>query len=255
MVDIHNHLLFGVDDGPEILDESIEMIKKGMELGFSEFYLTSHYNKGKFLNENYDENFIILEKKCEELNIEIKLHRGNEVYLDENISKVLEEKRFNTIKERFILVEFSPLILPSVGKQMIKKVLNMGLIPIVAHVERYSHFRGSDLVELKKVGAYLQVNIGGEKPKHVIRLLKKGYIDFLASDAHGISKRGYSLKDELTYIEEIVGSKKVQQMMSLQELKEESAGNEEKQSDTKFFSDIIRDIFSRAWVRRDSKKS
>ncbi|MGL5778927.1 CpsB/CapC family capsule biosynthesis tyrosine phosphatase, partial [Cetobacterium sp.] len=50
MVDIHTHLLFGVDDGPKTVEESIEMIRDGMKLGFNEFYLTSHYNKGRFCN-------------------------------------------------------------------------------------------------------------------------------------------------------------------------------------------------------------
>lgn len=252
MVDIHTHLLFGVDDGPKTLEESIQMIKDGMKLGFDEFYLTSHYNKGKFCNENYEKNFDILKRRCEELKLQVKLYKGNEVYLDENISKVLKEKKFNVIKGKFLLVEFSPLTLPSVGKQMVRKVLNMGFVPIIAHVERYSHFRGSDLVELKRMGSYLQINIGGDKPKYINRLLKEGYIDFLGSDAHGIAKRGYYLENELNYIQKTIGSNELKKMMSLQELNEEDTGNEKKQCDIKFFSTIFRNIFSRAWVRRDS---
>lgn len=252
MVDIHTHLLFGVDDGPETLEESIQMIEDGIKLGFKEFYLTSHYNKGKFFNETYDKNFEILKKRCKDLNIQVKLHKGNEVYLDENISKVLEEKKFNVIKGKFLLVEFSYLTPPIVGKHMVKKVLNMGFVPIVAHVERYSYFKGSDLIELRKSGSLLQVNIRGDKPKHIVKLLKKGYIDFLGSDAHGTDKRGYYLENELNYIQKIVGSKKLKKMMNLQEFNEEDMGNEKKWCNIKFFSTIFRNVFSRTWVRRDS---
>ncbi|WP_330112143.1 CpsB/CapC family capsule biosynthesis tyrosine phosphatase (plasmid) [Cetobacterium somerae] len=252
MVDIHTHLLFGVDDGPKTLDESIQMIEDGIGLGFNEFYLTSHYNKGKFLNEEYDKNFEILKKRCKDLNIQVKLHKGNEIYLDENIDLVLKGKKFNVIKGKFLLVEFSPLTPPTVGKHMVKKVLNMGFVPIVAHVERYSHFKGSDFVELRKIGSLLQVNIGGDKPKHIVKLLKEGYIDFLGSDAHRKDRRGYFLENELTYIKRVVGEKKFQQMLSLYKLKEEDMGREKKETDTKFFSTIFRSIFSRAWIRRDS---
>ncbi|WP_442878137.1 CpsB/CapC family capsule biosynthesis tyrosine phosphatase, partial [Cetobacterium sp.] len=59
MVDIHTHLLFGVDDGPETLEESIKLIELGKKLGYSEFILTSHFGKGRFQNQNYDKNFEI----------------------------------------------------------------------------------------------------------------------------------------------------------------------------------------------------
>ena len=89
MVDIHTHLLFGVDDGPKTVEESIEMIRDAKKIGFNEFYLTAHYNKGRFCNNNYDRNYEILKVRCEELGLGVKLHKGNEVYLDENIEKVL----------------------------------------------------------------------------------------------------------------------------------------------------------------------
>ncbi|WP_297434361.1 CpsB/CapC family capsule biosynthesis tyrosine phosphatase [uncultured Cetobacterium sp.] len=251
MVDIHSHLLFGVDDGPETLDESIEMIKKGMELGFSEFYLTSHYGKGRFCNNDYDVNFKILKEKCQNLNLNIKLHRGNEIYLDENISKTLGEKRYNTIEGRYLLVEFSPYTLPSVGKHMIKKVIDMGYIPVVAHVERYNHFRGSDLMELKRLGCKLQVNIGGEKPKHIVRLLKDGNIAFLGSDAHRIKRRGYSLCD-LENLRKLIGEKRIGRMTSFTKLAKEEKGNEETQSNSWIFSFFIRNILRGTWVRSDS---
>lgn len=239
MVDIHTHLLFGVDDGPETLEESIEMIRAGMDLGFNEFYLTSHYNKGKFQNKNYEKNYEILKKRCVELGLKVKLHKGNEVYLDENIDIVLKEKKFNVISGKFLLVEFSPLTLPSVGKHLIKKVLKEGFVPILAHVERYNHFRGSDLVELKKLGVKLQVNIGGEKPRYIVRLLKEGYIDFLGSDAHGVEKRAYTAGESLKYIKK---------MGNFNDSKEEDMGNEKKQPVSRAFNTFFRSLLSGTWI-------
>ncbi|MCQ8213230.1 hypothetical protein NON08_12040 [Cetobacterium somerae] len=228
MVDIHTHLLFGVDDGPKTLEESIEMIRDAIEVGFNEFYLTAHYNKGRFCNINYDKNYEILKKRCEELNLKVKLHKGNEVYLDEKIDLVLEKGEFNTIKDNLLLVEFSPLTPPNVGKHLLKKVLEKGFTPILAHVERYSHFRGSDLVELKKLGVKLQVNMCGDKPKYIVRLLNEGYIDYLGSDAHGTEKRSYK------------------------EIKKEGKKNEKTKSTDGIFNTFFRSIFRRPWLRSHS---
>ena len=228
MVDIHTHLLFGVDDGPKTLEESIEMIRDAKKIGFNEFYLTAHYNKEKFCNENYEKNYEILKNKCEELGLAIKLHKGNEVYLDENIDVVLKERQFNVMWENVLLVEFSPLISVLAGENLIKKVLKAGFVPILAHVERYSNFRGSDLMRLKKLGAKLQVNIGGEKPKHIVRLQKERYIDFLGSDAHGIEKRSY------------------------REIQKDDKGNEKKQPISRVFNSFFRGLCPGTWIRSNS---
>lgn len=228
MVDIHTHLLFGVDDGPKTLEESIEMIRDAKKIGFNEFYLTAHYNKGRFCNNNYDRNYEVLKSRCEELELEVKLHKGNEVYLDENIDVVLKEKKFNAMWENVLLVEFSPLTSVPAGENLIKKVLAAGFIPILAHAERYSNFKGSDLMRLKKLGVKLQVNMRGEKPKHIIRLQKERYIDFLGSDAHGVERRSY------------------------REIQKEDKGYEKKQPVNRVFNFFFRSIFAGAWIRSDS---
>lgn len=252
MVDIHTHLLFGVDDGPETLDESVEMIKKAKQLGFSEFYLTSHYAKGKYMNENYEKNFLVLNKRVEELNLDVKLHRGNEVYLDENIDETLSSRGYNILFEKKILVEFSPMTVPQIGKRMLQKVIDRGYEPILAHVERYHNFKGSELVDLKKLGVKLQVNISGEKPRYIRRLLEEGYIDFLGSDTHRVNKRSYDIEEELEEIKKLVGLKDLKRMTTLKKVDEEDLGDEEKRFSAGIFGSIFRNIFSGVGLRSDS---
>ena len=251
MVDIHTHILFGIDDGPETLEESIEILRKGMSLGFKEFYLTSHYGKGKFYNENYEKNFKILEERCQNLCLDIKLQRGNEVYLDESIFKILEEKKYNLIEGKFLLVEFSPLTMPRIGIYMIKKILNMGIKPILAHVERYTQFKEKDLLELRKMGCRLQVNIGGKKPRHILKLLKKNQIDVLGSDVHRVEKRGYS-SDDLEVLKKLVGEREIKRMTSIMRLEKEEKKSEETKSNSWIYSSIIRSILRGTWIGRDS---
>ncbi|MGL5427420.1 MAG: tyrosine-protein phosphatase [Cetobacterium sp.] len=231
MVDIHTHLLFGVDDGPETLDESIEMIKQAVSIGFTEFILTSHYAKGKYSNKDYHKNYTILKDKVRELEIPVKLHLGNEVYLDENIVETLNSTGYHKILGDHLLVEFSPMTSPIIGKKMLEIVMSMGLTPILAHIERYKNFRGIDFVELHKQGVKFQINISGEKSKGIIKLLKSGYIDYLASDAHGMHRRSYDIGDELKRLKSIKGEK-----------------NDEKKGTNGLFSNIFYGIFSKLRV-------
>ena len=261
MVDVHTHLLFGVDDGPETLEESIELINLGKKLGYKEFVLTSHFAKGRFKNQTYDKNFEILVEKCEELNLNVVLHRGNEVYLDENLETVLKEKRFNTIGGRYILVEFSPLTPVKVGMGMLARVMRAGYIPVLAHIERYREFGANDIMRAKKLGVKVQVNISGAySSRKIERLLKDGHIDFLGSDVHRLGKRDYNLEKELLYIRDMVSEREFRKMILTNgravingEEIEEDFGDEEKVSNGGFFSTIFGGIFKGNWARGDSK--
>ncbi|MGL4945802.1 MAG: CpsB/CapC family capsule biosynthesis tyrosine phosphatase, partial [Fusobacteriaceae bacterium] len=186
MVDIHTHLLFGVDDGPETLDESVEMIRMATRIGFNEFILTAHYSKGRYKNVNYEKNFLILQNRVKDLEIPVKLSRGNEVYLDENIEATLNSRGYHTILNNRLLVELPPLVTEASAKAMLEKVVKKGFTPILAHIERYKNLTPAHFLEFKKMDVELQINISSHKERGIIRLLKSGYIDYLASDAHGI---------------------------------------------------------------------
>ena len=66
MVDIHSHILFGVDDGAKDLKESLELLKQAEKVGYTDIVCSSHYYIGKFENKNYDENFSILNEAIQE---------------------------------------------------------------------------------------------------------------------------------------------------------------------------------------------
>ena len=88
MIDIHNHLLPGIDDGSKSIDESIKVLKKLKEIGFDTIILTPHFISHSKYNSNKENNLKLLEELKEELknnDIDIKLYLGNEIYYDENI--------------------------------------------------------------------------------------------------------------------------------------------------------------------------
>lgn len=206
MVDIHSHILFGVDDGAQNLEESIELLKQAEKVGYTDIVCSSHYYKGRFENNNYIENFKILQTEIDKQNININIYSGNEFALKEDsFFCVKEAQKINNSK--YLLIELKGMILFSICKSFFVELLNNGIVPIFAHVERYQHIKLSELIELYKLGVILQVNINSalEPIPKIKYLLDNRYIDILATDTHRVGRRDYNLKDKLEKLKKILG--------------------------------------------------
>ena len=120
MVDIHSHLLYGIDDGPEKIEESIELLKQAIEVGYNKIVCSSHYYIGMFENKDYDKNFNQLQAKIREEGLDIEIYKGNEIALlsidySDYAAKV---NRINNGK--YILIELKSEIIYSVCKKFFK---------------------------------------------------------------------------------------------------------------------------------------
>lgn len=198
MVDIHSHILFGVDDGPIEIDESIEMIKQAVSVGYTDIVCSSHYLIGRFENLEYDKNFELLKKRVEEENIPLNIHRGNEFALDLEFAS--HEKRINTIAGgRYLLVELKDELIFRACKSFFKGVIDKGYVPIFAHVERYPQIKVQEFKELVEMGVILQMNLRmavNPIPKAKY-LLENGYISVVATDSHRLGRRDYNVGEYL----------------------------------------------------------
>ena len=196
MIDIHSHILFGIDDGSKNIKESIEILKQASENGVTDIVLTPHYIKhSKYQCNNKEKENLLnrLKKELKKEKININLYLGNEVFIEEGISELIKTDISTINHSKYILIE-----LPIGSKyQLLEEVLDeleeKGLIPIIAHPERYlcyskdySFFEG-----LKERGCILQANIGslygeyGRKAKKTVKeLLKRNLIDCFGSDIH-----------------------------------------------------------------------
>lgn len=206
MVDIHSHILFGVDDGAQTLEESIELLKQAEKVGYTDIVCSSHYYKGRFENKNYVENFKILQAEIEKQKINVNIYYGNEFALKEDSFFCVEEaQKIN--KSKYLLVELKGMILFSICKSFFIDLLNKGIVPVFAHVERYQHIKLSELIELYKLGVVLQVNINSalEPSSKIKYLLDNRYIGILATDTHRVGRRDYNLKDRLEQLKIILG--------------------------------------------------
>lgn len=204
IIDIHNHSLPLVDDGAISIEEAIENIEYLKERNITDIILTSHYIN----NSNYEADVLERRKLLEKLKLHFKndninLYLGNEVYVcDSNIIlELLEKEKITTLNgSKYLLIEF-PL------HQSIHHIDNLlcelndkGIIPIIAHPERYRMFQKDykKILDLLEYNCLLQCNLGsiseqyGSKAKKYMKwLLKNDLVSFISTDFHHIPSKDF----------------------------------------------------------------
>ncbi len=222
MKDIHNHILFGIDDGSENLEESIQIILKAVNNGYTKLILTPHYRvKQNYTCANHEKYKIFnqLQEEVEKRNIPIKLYLGNEITVDEDFFYYLKTNQFLSLNNsRYLLLEL-PFNRRFDGlEELFEEVQKMGLVPIIAHPERYQAYDNLDeFQEWIKKGILFQGNIGSLYGKYGIKekeklegMLKRHMIHFIGSDIHHEQQKSYSrIHDVIAKIEELTGSREM----------------------------------------------
>ncbi|MBQ4282504.1 MAG: capsular biosynthesis protein [Lachnospira sp.] len=212
MFDMHNHILFGVDDGAKTIEDSLALIKVAYNDGIRGLVLTPHFHpkRGMAHYAEVVENFNELVDVVEERIPDMQLYLGREVYYR---SDILETKgsfdKYLMSGTACMLVEFSTTVEENYIKNAVSNLLFEGYQPIVAHVERYAcAVKNKKLVdELKSIGAYIQINADsvlgktGFAVKQAVKYyLKNGLVDFISSDAHDLKTRKPELAAAYAYV-------------------------------------------------------
>lgn len=203
ITDIHSHILHDVDDGAESIEESIEILKREYAQGVTSVILTPHYHLGEcmpepeIVKEHYEE----LQSRINEIIPEMELYLGNEIMACNDMVDILNAgKLFSLAGTQYVLVEFYPLVDYQIMERNLNVLLQGGYIPIVAHCERYRCLRTTfwgvnvkHVRHLTEMGVYMQVNassVYGKDKKFVSKLINKDLLHLVASDVHGLDKRG-----------------------------------------------------------------
>jgi len=192
MIDIHSHIIHGVDDGPANMAESLKMIREAERLGISMIVATPHYQEAVFGLERLEENYKELLYKAKDYEVAISL--GYEVFADTEGSALLKNKRRLSLnKSGAILFEFPFNASPKKCIELVLRLRMQRITPIIAHIERNRPFinRFENFVEFIKAGCYIQmdaasiVGVYGSGVKEFSRrLLKMKFVDMVASNAH-----------------------------------------------------------------------
>ncbi len=206
-VDIHCHILPGVDDGSQSPEETKAMLEKAWDEGIQIMVATPHYHKQRGKNDiNLIKKQLLLTRKlAKEVHPKMQICLGMEIYYGEDVPELLKTGKAVSIrKSRYILVEFSPGDDFQYILNAVRKLQMSGHTVIIAHIERYNCLREdiSNVEYLREMGAYLQVNAGsitgsyGRSVKKFLReVLKAHLVQLVGTDAHGPEKRSPKMQE------------------------------------------------------------
>lgn len=206
-VDIHSHVLPGIDDGAKIMEDTHFLLNEMLDFGFKKVITTPHTMKNVWDNSKVS----ILEAKAKvekELPVEsnrLQLSCASEYFLDADFVKLFETESLLTLKENYVLVEMSYLNAPIQLYDILFELQLKGYKPLLAHPERYTFFHSniSEYEKLKKAGCLFQMNLlssvgyyGKDVSAIAEKLLAKDMIDFVGSDVHH-KNHIFSFKDKI----------------------------------------------------------
>jgi len=195
-IDIHSHLLPGIDDGAKDIEDSIALIQKMASYGIKNFITTPH-----ILGDLYPNTPEIIKAKLKEVQHELKkrnitdisITAAAEYMIDEQFSTILEEGNILTLKDNLVLVEMSYFSPPNNLYDALFQLGLKGYKPILAHPERYLSYHNNfkEFTKLKRAGCLFQLNLlsltsnyglGVQKTSEY--LLKQNMYDFVGTDTH-----------------------------------------------------------------------
>jgi protein-tyrosine phosphatase len=219
MVDLHCHILPGLDDGPNTVEESMAMAESAIADGITHVVATPHSN------DTYYFDFKQVRRLCDELQARVgsrlKLATGCDFHLNpENLKSLREDARRYCINQRdYLLVEFNEVSIPQAMDQTLHEIQLAGLRLIVTHPERNSILR-THPERLKKwvqQGCFVQVTggsltgvFGPVAQKIALRWVGEGLIHFVASDAHNTQRRPLQLQPAYIVVIDRFGEEKAQ---------------------------------------------
>lgn len=205
-VDIHTHILPGVDDGAPDLSQSLELLKFAYQQGTCAVILTPHY-RGRYrknVSPKLKEIFRELEQAAQKECPNLELYLGCEVGYELDVSEKIADGSVLTLNDtHYVLLEFQKGSFHTRIMDGVLEVLNFGYVPIIAHAERYDAFREYPQLadEVTRLGALLQLNAdsilgksGFGIKRYCHKLLKAGMVHFVATDAHDLTNRKPDLK-------------------------------------------------------------
>ncbi|WP_373756151.1 tyrosine-protein phosphatase [Jeotgalibaca porci] len=228
MIDLHCHILPGLDDGAEDLEASLAMAEQAVAQGITHILCTPHHNNGRY--ENVKASIIpavhTLQQAIDERNLPLTLLEGQEVRVTGELIAELQNDYllFTDITDTYLLLEFPTMDVPAFSESLFFELRGMGKIPVIVHPERNSIFREDPnlLIPFLEMGCLAQltapsiVGVFGKKiQKTAHEMIEHNLVQMVASDAHGINKRAFYLKEAYEYIQKDWGKEKVLQMQQV----------------------------------------
>lgn len=228
MIDLHCHILPGVDDGAASLQESLSMAEQAIAQGITHLLCTPHHNNGRYENEKSSVIAAVhhLQNALDERNLPLTLLEGQEVRVTGELITAIEKDHllFTDITDTYLLLEFPTQDVPVFSESLFFELRTLGKVPVIVHPERNAIFREDPnrLIPFLEMGCLAQLTapsivgiFGKQIQKTAHEMVTHNLVQMVASDAHGISKRRFYLKEAYEIIEQEWGKEKVLQMQQV----------------------------------------
>lgn len=216
-VDMHCHLLYGVDDGAESMDASLELLRLEYEDGVRTVCLTPHYRKNMFEcpGDTVRQHFAMLKERAGQVFPDLKLILGCEIHVNLDIVQMIQDGQCFTLGgSDHILLEFPEYADKKYLIDRCHEAIRSGYSPVIAHAERCSAIRKDIglLQRLVDMGVQIQMNAGSILGEEGLawkwfckKAMKHGLLHYIGSDAHDLDHRRPNLGKCAAYVERIMG--------------------------------------------------
>ena len=227
MIDVHSHILPNIDDGSRSIDETFNLIKEAKEAGFEGFICTSHYMENYYETDRPEREVWInaIHENLKNKNIEMNLYLGNEIYMSDNIIKLLEDGKATTMNDTsYVLFELPLNVEPMNLYDMVYEMQQYKIVPILAHPERYSFVQTDPelIYDLIDKGVLMQANYGsivgqyGKKAQMIVqKFLENNMIHMLGTDAHRQNTIYPKIPEILVELKSLIGEEKLNELTTI----------------------------------------
>ncbi len=217
LVDIHNHILPGIDDGAKTVEEAITLIKGFGEFGVTQFICTPHIMHNYYPNtpNTIQQSYELLKNELsKQKTIEVSIRKAAEHMIDDNFEQLLQNDMVMPLEKYHLLIEMSFLQPPINFNIALNQIVSKGFFPILAHPERYLFLKSTSkrLSSYRDIGTLFQVNLlslanyyGNDVKSKALKLMENELVDFVGSDIHNIQ--------QLDFLKEAYISKRTHKML------------------------------------------
>lgn len=224
MIDLHCHILPNIDDGADSIETSLAMAKEAVRQGITHILCTPHHNNGRYENPKATvvQAVALLQKELDKQQVDLTLFEGQEVRITGDLLQEVNDDRilFTDLTNTYVLIEFPTMDIPAYTEQLFFELRAQERVPVIVHPERNAKFREDPnrLLSYLEMGCLAQLTapslvgtFGKSIQKTAQVMVDHNLVQMVASDAHGVNKRRFHLKEAY----ELVGNEKAELMQQV----------------------------------------
>ncbi|AYW46462.1 tyrosine-protein phosphatase [Tetragenococcus koreensis] len=224
MIDLHCHILPGIDDGADSMGTSLAMAKEAVSQGITHILCTPHHNNGRYENSKATvvQAVALLQAELDKEQIALTLFEGQEVRISGELLQEINNDQilFTDLGDTYLLIELPTMDIPAYTEELFFELRTKGKVPVIVHPERNAKFREDPnrLLPYLEMGCLAQLTapslvgtFGKSIQKTAQEMVEHNLVQMMASDAHGVHKRKFHLKEAY----ELMGKEKAELMQQV----------------------------------------